>query len=204
MARKQLWKIIAVIGASVLLMLAAVLSIRRFGSSNTQAFAGIMSFLAVVVAALATILYVQETADIARATRETAREQARVARLMEQDLRLRVQPHLRYEPKSSPQSNPSAYVRNVGSGMAVDIKASVRFDPGGREVPLYVPQMLEPRDDHVETVSFKLEAGETSYIVVLKCTDSLGLCDYSFEWNSGGKIVKCDLARRSSKATDLP
>ena len=160
-----------------------VWAIRLFGANNVQAFGSVMSFAAVVVAAIATVIYVHKTAEIASATLETAREQSRVARLMEDDLKIRIEPYLRYEPLPGPTDRPQGHIRNGGSGTAVDLKAVVQF-ASARELPLEVSQSIEPRHDNVETVSFACPSGEAPVAFILTCTDSLRLCDYRFEWTN--------------------
>jgi hypothetical protein len=179
--------VVSVVSAASVLI--TLLAIRLFGANNVQAFAGVMSLVAVIVAAGATVVYVQQTSNIANATRESAREQARVTRLMEQDLKLRIAPYLRFEPLGGPVDNPSGYVRNGGSGTAVDAKIVFRLLTSGREIAVKISYVLEPRHDHVENVQFGRNMTEGAYVAILTCTDSLKLYRYQFEWDESGKLT---------------
>lgn len=53
---------------------------------------------------------------------------------MEQDLRLRIAPYLRYEPLPGPANISEAHVRNAGTGMAVEIRGTITFVPSGRAI----------------------------------------------------------------------
>lgn len=185
------WKIAALVGAAFVVLCAVVaFAIHWFGANDVEAFAGVWSFIAVALAAVATIIYVRETSDMASAARESAKEQARVATLMEGDLRVRIAPHLRYEPLGG--TNPTAQngrVRNAGLGMAASIKGFGIV--AGNRIPLQrLSPQLEPRHDHVEEVWFSTETRPTEYSVLLTCTDSLNLTDYSFEWNQWGILLR--------------
>jgi hypothetical protein len=190
--------IVTVSAVAVMLAFFVVCAIERFGADKVQAFAGVMSFLAVVVAAYATVLYVQKTSEIVCATRSSAEQQARVAKLMEQDLRLRIAPHLRYEPLAGHANVPEAHIRNAGSGVAVEIRATVSFVPSGHTINLnLVPSVLEPRHDHAERVWFNNEPTSTGYSVLLTCKDSLRSNDYQFKWNQAGKLIDSSVVPRA-------
>lgn len=178
-----------VIAVAAALSYCVILAITRYGASNVQAFAGVMSFVAVVIAAAATVIYVLKTSEIAQAALESSQQQARVANLMEQDLRVRIAPYLRYEPAAGDSSKPEGYVRNSGSGVAVGLRAMFRLTVSGREGKLEVPELLEPRRDHVERVRFSRETREGQYVIEFSCTDSLSFNDYWFQWNESGNLT---------------
>ena len=183
---------------AVLAMCAGVvLAIHWLGASDVASFAGVMSFVAVAGAAVATIIYVKQTSEIAQAARESAKEQSRVAALMESDLRVRIAPLLRYEPLPCVMTRPEANIRNGGSGAAFDVKGVALYSD--RRVSLNgVPPVLEARYDHTVRVWYVNEP-QAPHTVLLTCTDSLGLNEYSFEWTSGGQMVRSDSQSRRKR-----
>lgn len=182
-------RVVAAVCAVIVIVLAlasylVVTAIGHYGAANVQAFAGVMSFVAVVVAAIATVVYVMKTADIAQAASASAEQQARVADLMEKDLRFRIAPFLRYVPQAGDTNRPSGLVLNTGRGVAVDLQASFHILPGGRKGTLEVPMLLEPERE--APVRFVRNPGEGQYAVLLRCTDSVGFNEYTFEWSESG------------------
>lgn len=195
---ERIWLIGTVVGAALVAFAVVVAeAIRRYGANNVQAFAGVMSFVAVVVAAIATVIYVLKTADIAQATRETSREQARVARLMEFDLRFRTTPHLRYKPIGGEASRPAGFIVNEGIGMALDVRGKVRLIPSDREVEIASIPVLEARTDPGVKIGFTRQSSEDAYVVTLTCTDSLELNDYCFEWDNSPRLLSRVVTPRS-------
>lgn len=182
--------VVSVFAIVAVVALVVVWSIHIFGAENTQAFAGVMSFLAVVVAAGATVVYVRQTADIAKAARESAIGQGHLARLMEKDLQFRVQPYLRYEPQASSAGNPEGQIRNEGNGAAVNVRVSVYANSSGREFEILRIPALAPRPDRVERTIFTAAPNEHDHSIRIVCTDSLELNEYFFEWKHG-RLISC-------------
>jgi len=187
-SNRKLWKVILTASLVVVLVL---WTIHYFGAEKVQAFGSVMSFLAVVVAAYATVIYVHKTSEIAAATRTSAEQQARVAGLMEQDLHFRITPHLRYESLGASGFRCEGQVRNNGTGTAVEIKGEAILVGSGKTQSLHLlPPALEPRHDHVQRVWFDIEPTSTGYSILLSCTDSLYLKNYRFKYNESGLLLE--------------
>lgn len=134
----------------------------------------------------ATIWYVKQTSDIARATRENAAEQARVADLLRRDLETRVAPFLRYVPLSGPSPMTKGKIQNSGPGAALWIRTKVTFLPSGREVGIHSQDYL-PVDEEA-SVELARETDEGDYMIEIRCTDSAAMKSYYFRWSSAGKL----------------
>jgi len=195
--RLKRYLVVVVVVAGLLMVVVSAWAIRRFGATDVEAFAGVMSFLAVIIAAIATVVYVRQTADIAKATREGADQQKNLARLMEKDLQFRVQPHLRYESLPCTANKPEGQIRNEGSGAAVDLRVWAEVVPSDRNVEILRIPVLAPRHDRVEHTIFNLTPNETDYTVNITCTDSLKFNEYHFKWNRNGQLLDCAIKSRS-------
>ncbi len=143
---------------------------------------------AVATAALAIITwtYVKRTSDIARATRESAEQQARLARLMEKDLTFRIRPYLRFKPLGGEARNPLVSIVNDGPGIAAEIKLFARYFPKKREDEIAVENYLP--SGRTAKFGLRLLDDEGDYEIEIVCTDSAKLNVYLFLWGSDEKL----------------
>jgi hypothetical protein len=147
--------------------------------ARVAAFAAAMSFVATALAALAAWGYLRETADLVKATKETALEQARVTRIMEADLRSRIAPNLQFRPLGGSTADRQADVANVGRGVAVETEAKVIYIPTNRVQILKLDKWLEPNKP--TTVKIGQRPDESGFMVEMQCSDSAGLNKYIFK-----------------------
>lgn len=122
----------------------------------------------------------------AESSRLNAEEQARVARIMEHDLRYRITPHLQFRGLSGSVSDLPAEVQNVGRGVAENVTGVVTYVPSDRQEELILPGWIEP--DKVRNVRIHQRPSETGYCVKLSCTDSVELNTYTFTRDQDGRI----------------
>lgn len=152
-----------------------------------QAVAAVLSFVALIVVVIATVWYAKRTADIAQASRESANQQARVAELMEKDLRFRVAPFLKYMPLGGLAREPKGAINNEGRGTALDLKALFRFIPQGRQKVIETPRLLEASQQ--VPANLVRQQNEDKYVIEISCTDSAKLNHYWFQWNNDGSYA---------------
>jgi hypothetical protein len=169
--------------------------IRSQGADTVQAFASVISLLALLAAAGATIMYVQRTAQIAKATEESSRQQARLVDLMERDLKFRVEPYPKYVPQFSSAPVQRGIIKNEGRGTAVNLRVRFTFVGSGRQGELRVPDLLAPGEE----TAFQLirEHNEDAYTIEVTCTDSASLNNYSFKWTNDGSLESWKAEHRS-------
>ena len=182
-----LWFSASVLVIVVLFLYLLPRAIRSYGADSVQAFASVVSLLSLLSVTIATVIYVRRTADIARSTEESSRQQAKLADLMAKDLRFRVEPYLKYIPQAGSASSPHGVIKNEGRGTAVNLRVRFRFVRSGREGDLRVPDLLAPG----EPTSVQLIRGENedAYTIEVRCSDSASLNDYLFEWTNDGSLA---------------
>jgi hypothetical protein len=159
-------------------------AITVFGAEKVVAFATAMSFIATTVAALAAWGYLRETAEVVKATRNSALQQARVASIMEADLRFRIAPNLRFRPLAGSIADRPVEIENVGRGVAVNTIGKVTYLGTKREQSLQLENWLEPNKPvQIRISQSPQEPGFTAKMV---CTDSAGLNRYRFAHDQNG------------------
>jgi hypothetical protein len=202
MSRK--FRITALIGVcSVLFVSAAVIvGIEFFGEQKVAAFGSVMSFIAAAVAATAAVGYLIETSEIVKATQHAAKQQARVASIMEADLRFRIAPNLRFRPMGGDVRDRPAEIENIGRGVAVDAVAFVTYLPTNRKQQIRLDQWMEPN----KPASFHIGQmnDEPRFEVEMSCTDSVGLNTYCFRVDADGATVVVVQPRRPEGVPENP
>jgi len=161
-----------------------VAAIRWLGEQKVAAFGSVMSFVAAAVAAIAAVGYLMETSEIVKTTRQAAEQQARVAAIMEADLRFRIAPNLQFRLLGGPTSDEPAQIENIGRGVAVDATGLVKYLPTKRTQRIRLDQWMEPN----KPANFRIgrAASESGYEVEMSCTDSTGSNMYCFRVAADG------------------
>jgi hypothetical protein len=171
-------------------------AIRNFGQERTAVFVGVASLLALTVAAVATATYAIETRNITKATLETARQQERVAKIMEEDLRFRLAPKLTLQPCGGDSRSLKVEVRNIASGFAVGLQATVKFLTSERLAQVSVFKTCLGPQETTGVVGIQRNTDEGIAEIEITCTDSAGSADYRFTWNEHDTL-KSEITRRS-------
>jgi len=125
-------------------------AVHAFGAQEVQAISSVVSVFALVAATWATIVYVKRTADIARATRSNAEQQARLADLMLQDLLFRTRPHLRFLLDNCRVHSNSNYVsakvelanESPATAIVKSVRVKLRCSVTLTEFDLYMPKRV--------------------------------------------------------------
>jgi len=167
------------VGALLLVVCGVVIgAVRLFGEQKVIAVATALSFIATALAALAAWGYLKETAEVVKATKNSATEQARVARVMEADLRFRIAPNLQFRPQGGSIASRPAEIVNIGRGVAVGATGKVTYLPTNREQILKLDNWFEPQQ--TVRISIGQQPDEVGFKVEMSCTDSAELNSYTF------------------------
>jgi hypothetical protein len=169
----------------IVVSVTVVVAIRWLGEQRVIAFGSVMSFVAAAaVAAIAAVGYLMETSEIVKTTRQAAEQQARVAAIMEADLRFRIAPNLQFRLLGGPTSDEPAQIENIGRGVAVDAAGLVTYLPTKRTQRIRLDQWMEPN----KPLNFRIGRmpSESGYEVEMSCTDSTGSNTYCFRLGADG------------------
>jgi hypothetical protein len=168
--------------------------VRHFGTDRVLAYTPLVSVATSIFLAMLTAVYVYLTSKIAEAGQENSKttlemvaatkrnsdQQARVADLMEKDLRERIAPFLEWRFEGGSGNAMVCRIINAGKGTA--IKVEVYRQDKGFETPIPGPEVLAPNKERRLTT-----ASVTEFRVT--CEDSIGMAHYTWRYHYDGRLI---------------
>ena len=198
MKRANFWYISAgMFGVVLALTFLAVITmhalVRHFGADRVLAYTPSVSVATSIFLAMLTAVYVYLTSKIAEAGQENSKttlemviatkrnsdQQARVADLMEKDLRERIAPFLDWRFEGGPSNAMVCRIINAGKGAAIKVEIS-RQDKGF-ETPICGSEVLAPNKE------VRLLTGPDTEFKAT-CEDSLGMAHYTWRYHYDGRL----------------